>query len=131
MIAWLKYIIETSQNNHRVTIHKIHRWIHSEVTYTSTISRSHQYICQDNHHHILHNIFNDFKDIYQYIISHTKIKDELYPWETCSITRETQKHEPYLFDDHNMKKQHTTKNKLYIMSSHIPRNNISNEPRIL
>ena len=41
------------------------------------------------HHHSLHNIFNDFKYIYQYRGSHTKIKDELYPWETCAITRET------------------------------------------
>ena len=54
------------------------------------------------HHHRLH---NDSKYIYQYIGSHTKIKDELYPSETCVITRETQKHEPYLFEDHKMKKQ--------------------------
>ena len=36
MTTWLKYIIETSYNKHRVTIHKIHRRIHFKVTYTST-----------------------------------------------------------------------------------------------
>ena len=41
------------------------------------------------HHH--HSPHNDLKYIYQYRGSHTKIKYELYPWETCAITRETQK----------------------------------------
>ena len=54
-----------------------------------------------HHHHSLH---NEFKYIYQYIGSHTKIKYELYPWETCAITRESQKHQPYIFKDKNMKK---------------------------
>ena len=36
MTTWLNYIIDTSWNKHRVTIHKIHRWIHSKVTNTST-----------------------------------------------------------------------------------------------
>ena len=36
MATWLKYIIETSRNKHRLTIYKIHRRIHSKVTYTST-----------------------------------------------------------------------------------------------
>ena len=36
MTTWLNYIIDTSWNKHWVTIHKIHRWIHSEVTNTST-----------------------------------------------------------------------------------------------
>ena len=44
MTTWLKYIIETSWNKHQVTIHKIHRRIHSEVTYTSTGLRSKSYI---------------------------------------------------------------------------------------
>ena len=47
--------------------------------YANNIQDNNQDICQDNHHHNLHNIFNDFKDIYQYIGSHTQIKDELYP----------------------------------------------------
>ena len=71
---------------------------------------------QDNHHHSLHNIFNDFKGIYPYRGSHIKIKDELYPWETGVITRETQKHEPYLFEDHKMKKK--WKNKKNSRSCH-------------
>ena len=36
MTTWLNYIIDTSQNKHRVTRHNIHRWIHLEVTNTST-----------------------------------------------------------------------------------------------
>ena len=36
MTTWLNYITETSQNKHRGTRHKIHRWIHSEVTNTLT-----------------------------------------------------------------------------------------------
>ena len=40
MTTWLKYIIETSWNKHRVTIHKIYKWIHSEVTITSTWTTS-------------------------------------------------------------------------------------------
>ena len=34
-MTWLNYIIDTSRNKHRGTRHKIHRWIHSEVTNTS------------------------------------------------------------------------------------------------
>ena len=61
------------------TISKIIIKINIKIT-----SRSHQDIFQDNHHHSLHNIFNDFKYIYK---SHTKIKDELYPWEMCHHKR--------------------------------------------
>ena len=35
-MTWLNYITDTSQNKHRGTIHKIYKWIHSEVTNTST-----------------------------------------------------------------------------------------------
>ena len=51
-----------------------------------SISISHQDIFQDNHHHSLHNIFNDFKYIYQYRGSHVKIKYELYPITLNSMT---------------------------------------------
>ena len=34
--TWLNYIIDTSWKKHRGTIHKIYKWIHSEVTITST-----------------------------------------------------------------------------------------------
>ena len=40
MTIWLNYIIYTSWNKHGVTIHKIHRWIHSKVTNTTTIVRA-------------------------------------------------------------------------------------------
>ena len=36
-MTWLNYIIDTSQNKHRGTIHEICKWIHPEVTYTSTL----------------------------------------------------------------------------------------------
>ena len=35
-MAWLNYIIDTSWNKHQGTIQKIYKWIHSEVTNTST-----------------------------------------------------------------------------------------------
>ena len=35
-MTWLNYIIDTSRNKHRGTIHKIYKWIHSEVANTST-----------------------------------------------------------------------------------------------
>ena len=35
-MTWLNYITKTSQNKHRGTIHKKYKWIHSEVTITST-----------------------------------------------------------------------------------------------
>ena len=41
--------------------------------------------------HRHHRIHNEFKYIYQYRCSDTKIKYELYSWETCAITKETQK----------------------------------------
>ena len=36
-MTWLNYIRDTSWNKHRGTIHKIYKWIHSEVTNTSTL----------------------------------------------------------------------------------------------
>ena len=36
MTSWLNYITDTSWNKHWGTRHKIHRWIHSKVTNTST-----------------------------------------------------------------------------------------------
>ena len=36
-MTWLNYITDTSQNKHQGTIHKIYRWIHSEVTNTLTL----------------------------------------------------------------------------------------------
>ena len=36
-MAWLYYITDTSRNKHQGTIHKIYKWIHSEVTNTSTL----------------------------------------------------------------------------------------------
>ena len=35
-MTWLNYITDTSRNKHQGLIHEIHKWIHSEVTYTST-----------------------------------------------------------------------------------------------
>ena len=40
-MTWLNYIIDTSWNKHRGTIHKIYKWIHSEVTNTSTLITRH------------------------------------------------------------------------------------------
>ena len=37
-MTWLNYIIDTSRNKYRGTIHKIYKWIHSGVTNTSTWS---------------------------------------------------------------------------------------------
>ena len=37
-MTWLNYITDTSQNKHRGTIHEIYKWVHSEVTNTSTIN---------------------------------------------------------------------------------------------
>ena len=36
-MTWIKYITDTCRNKHRGTIHKIYRWIHFEVTNTSTL----------------------------------------------------------------------------------------------
>ena len=36
-MTWLNYITDTSQNKHQGTIHKIYKWIHSEVTNTLTL----------------------------------------------------------------------------------------------
>ena len=35
-MRWLNYITNTSRNKHRGTIHRKYKWIHSEVTITST-----------------------------------------------------------------------------------------------
>ena len=52
MTKWLKYIIDTYWNKHWVTIHKIYRRIHSEVTNTST-------------HRGLELVINQVNEIYQ------------------------------------------------------------------
>ena len=93
-LGWSKKSLTISitymSTSHSILHHKKVK-INTKI-YANNIQDSHQElyqdIFQDNNHHNLHNIFNDFKDIYQYIGSHTKIKYELYPSETCSITRE-------------------------------------------
>ena len=35
-MTWLNYFIDTYHNKNRGTIHNIYKWIHSEVTITST-----------------------------------------------------------------------------------------------
>ena len=46
VMTWHNYITITSQNKHWGTIHKIYKWIHSEVTITSTFYKIRDRKCQ-------------------------------------------------------------------------------------
>ena len=67
--------------------------------------------------------------IYEVTLSQTDA--DLHEKIRETITRETMKHEPYLIEDHNMKKKYRNQKKLYIISSHSPHKKNCNKPRIL